>query len=113
EATAYHAEWLAERPDDYGPDVRGRLEWGKLIPAVDYLKAQQARRWLVDTVNRDLMSKVDVLVTPATPITAPRADTATVPFLGQPTDIRSVITRALRPFNLTGAPVVVLPCGAD
>src|SRR5581483_8386839 len=48
EATAYHERWLRTRPADYDPAVRARLEVGATLLATDYLKAQRARRLLVE-----------------------------------------------------------------
>src|SRR5919204_1112030 len=42
EAAAVHLPWLRQRPGDYGPDVRARLEAGALVPAVDYIDAPRA-----------------------------------------------------------------------
>ncbi len=41
EALAYHQKWMAERPDDYGDDVRYRLELGSTYLAVHYVQAQR------------------------------------------------------------------------
>ena len=43
EALAVHQSWLKERPDDYGDDVRYRLELGSTYLAVHYVQAQRLR----------------------------------------------------------------------
>src|SRR5262249_29726918 len=35
EAATYHEKWLRTRADDYAPDVRFSLEWGKLFMGID------------------------------------------------------------------------------
>ena len=41
EAFAYHEKWLKQRPQDYGKDVRLRLEQGSTTTAAIYINAQQ------------------------------------------------------------------------
>ena len=43
EAATWHAEWLRERPADYGADVLLRIRGGLLVRATEYLLAQQMR----------------------------------------------------------------------
>ena len=42
EASAQHIRWMRERPGDYSPAVRARLESGYAIPATSYLEVLQA-----------------------------------------------------------------------
>jgi aspartyl-tRNA(Asn)/glutamyl-tRNA(Gln) amidotransferase subunit A len=105
EASAYHARWMRERPDDYG-DVRGALELGYFISAVDYL---DARRWQ-SLVRQDFaaaLAVADVLVTPSMPRTAVK--------IGEPTsrEPRLAWNRMMTPLNLAGLPAISVPCGFD
>jgi aspartyl-tRNA(Asn)/glutamyl-tRNA(Gln) amidotransferase subunit A len=105
EAAAYHERWLNERPEDYGDDVRQRLLLGRLYPATTYINAQRLRRTVVESFLRALAG-VDLLLAPATPITAP-------PIAGFTTDVRASLTRFTTPINLAGLPSLALPCGFD
>ncbi|MGD9895234.1 MAG: amidase [Dehalococcoidia bacterium] len=105
EASAYHQRWLRERPEDYGEDVRQRLLTGELYPATAYINAQRVRTVLRESFLRTL-SDVDLLLAPATPITAP-------PIAGFSTDVRANLTRFTTPINLVGLPALSLPCGFD
>jgi aspartyl-tRNA(Asn)/glutamyl-tRNA(Gln) amidotransferase subunit A len=105
EAAAYHQRWLRERPSDYGEDVRQRLLTGELYPATAYINAQRVRTVMRDSFLRTL-SDVDLLLAPATPITAP-------PIAGFSTDVRANLTRFTTPINLVGLPSLSLPCGFD
>ncbi|HEY8492029.1 MAG TPA: amidase [Dehalococcoidia bacterium] len=101
EASAYHERDLRERPEDYGPDVRARLELGELYRATDYLRAQRARTVFVQEVLA-LLDRFDVLVAPATPVPAP-------PIEGG--DPAARLVQYTSPFNLAGLPAVSVPCG--
>jgi len=75
EATLYHeqAGWYPERAEDYGEDVRERLEMGTKVSAVRYLRAREFREKFKRTFHEALAGKqIDALVTPTTPIPAPR-----------------------------------------
>jgi aspartyl-tRNA(Asn)/glutamyl-tRNA(Gln) amidotransferase subunit A len=105
EAAAYHQRWLRERPDDYGEDVRQRLLMGELYPATAYINAQRTRTLLRESFLRTL-TDVDLLLAPATPITAP-------PIADFSTDVRASLTRFTTPINLVGLPALSVPCGFD
>jgi aspartyl-tRNA(Asn)/glutamyl-tRNA(Gln) amidotransferase subunit A len=104
EALAYHRRWLAERPEDYGEEVRRRLEMGLLFPAVSYVQAQRLRSLIVEEWRERVFDRVDLLAVPTTPIPAPRLEDA---------DLQATLTlvRFTNPFNLAGVPAISVPCG--
>jgi aspartyl-tRNA(Asn)/glutamyl-tRNA(Gln) amidotransferase subunit A len=104
ESGTVHQRWLAERPDDYGQDVRTRLELGALLPAVHYLKAQQARSAIMAAFE-PIWSAYEVLLTPTTPVVAPPIADALKP------EVRSQLVANTRLFNLLGTPACSIPCG--
>ncbi len=113
EASHYHESqgYFPARAAEYGEDVRGHLEWGHKLLAVDYLRAVEAQR----DVEQDFASafeKVDAIVAPTSPITAPLIGESQVHVAGQrETPVRAELLRMTRPFNLTGHPAVSIPCG--
>ena len=107
EASSIHAQWWDEQRDRYSAPVRERLELGRLVPATDYLRAQQARRVLVDAFT-DLMEDEGLvaLVCPTTLDTAPLRD-------GDQAAQRHSLLAAVRPLSQTGGPVISVPAGTD
>jgi aspartyl-tRNA(Asn)/glutamyl-tRNA(Gln) amidotransferase subunit A len=110
ESMAYHEPWLRTRAAEYGPDVRTRLLTGQFVLATHYLKAQRARRLITAEVDAAL-GRVDALLLPTTPLAAPRVTEQRVAVQGATEDVRAWLTRCTRPFNLTGHPVLSVPCG--
>ncbi len=86
------------RAADYGPRVRAGMEMGMIIPTATYLKAQRMRRQFRADMN-EMASKVDVVMTPATPAPAPR-------------DLNTTGDAAFQvPWTAAGLPTVVVPTG--
>lgn len=104
ESGAIHQRWLSERPDEYGADVRNRLELGALLPAVHYVKAQQARSAIMAAFE-PVWDAYDVLLMPTTPVAAPPIADASK------AEVRSQLVANTRLFNLLGTPACSVPCG--
>ena len=100
-------------PEDrslYGADVRALLDQGRLVPATDYINAQRLRRQMRREFNQ-VWKEVDCLITPATPMPAPRVGDTTVRLGGREEDVRLAATRLVRGMNALGYPALSLPCG--
>ena len=111
EAATWHAPFLANRSADYTSAVRARIESGRLVTAVEYLKARAARAVLRAAVDA-LLADCDVLVLPTVPIVAPLtgASEATIDNdAGERLPIRAAMLRQTQLFNLTGHPAISLP----
>jgi len=79
-----HRERLARRGGDIDPIVRGRIEKGRDISAVDYIWALRERARLIGAMDAWL-ADLDVLAMPTTATVAPRFD--------EVADAKSFITR--------------------
>lgn len=71
EAAHIHRDWFESRAADFDPVVRGRIERGRSIPAMDYVYAQQRRFALIRAMDVHL-ADLDALVLPTTALTAPK-----------------------------------------
>jgi aspartyl-tRNA(Asn)/glutamyl-tRNA(Gln) amidotransferase subunit A len=97
-------------PTQFGADVWSLIEQGWHVSAGEYVNAQRLRS-LYRTQFDEVWSSVDLLVTPATPITAPPVDHDEVSIDGYMEDARLAATRLARAVNLLGEPALSLPCG--
>ncbi len=112
EASSLHRQKLKANRADLGADVLALLDQGQFILATDYLDAQRRRRQLIQSLDR-LFDQVRVIVTPTTPITAPKIGQTTVEIAGRHEDVRLASTRLVRALNLAGVPALSVPCGFD
>lgn len=112
EAREYHESqgYFPARAEDYGGDVRKRLEMGGAVRAVDYLKAQQVRERVREDF-RAAFEQVDAVIAPTTPIAAPHLGEQTARIGSKTESVRGALVRMNRPANFTGFPVISIPCG--
>jgi aspartyl-tRNA(Asn)/glutamyl-tRNA(Gln) amidotransferase subunit A len=112
EATRFHRRqgWYPAHADDYGEDVRARLELGEKVSAVEYFEALDARRRLQEELDR-LLTGVDALLAPTVPVAAPLIGTEELEWAEEREPVRAALLRLNRPANMTGNPAVSIPCG--
>jgi aspartyl-tRNA(Asn)/glutamyl-tRNA(Gln) amidotransferase subunit A len=113
EASAYHESqgYFPARAAEYGDDVRGHLEFGHRLLAVDYLRGVAARAEVIADFEA-AFAKVDAIVAPTSPIPAPPVGETQVRVSGErETAARAELLRLTRPGNITGMPAISIPCG--
>jgi aspartyl-tRNA(Asn)/glutamyl-tRNA(Gln) amidotransferase subunit A len=110
EAATYHEKWLRTRPDDYQPDVRFSLEWGKLFMGIDYVQAQRVRE-LIRQDFAEALQHVEVIVAPTVPVAAPKVGEDPVTIGQNKEGLVAATIRFNRPANHTGLPAISVPCG--
>ena len=113
EASAYHESqgYFPARAAEYGDDVRGHLEYGHKVLAVDYLRGLAAQKEIVADFEA-AFEKIDVILAPTSPISAPPVGEKQVRIEGErETATRAELLRFTRPSNLSGMPTLSIPCG--
>jgi aspartyl-tRNA(Asn)/glutamyl-tRNA(Gln) amidotransferase subunit A len=110
EAASIHQRTLDERYGDYGEDQRVLIDQGRFIPAADYLNAQRWRRGFCAAFNR-ILEEVDAIAAPAVPVPPAPIGETSMEFAGETHDVRLLTTRNVRALNLTGLPMLSIPCG--
>jgi len=109
ESYAFHAETVARTPELYQPETLRRIRTGEKISQEDYARKRSELEQERQKV-RSIFESVDVIVTPTTPIPAPKiAELKENPDLLRPREL--VLLRNTRPFNVWGVPTISIPCG--
>ncbi len=116
EAHDVHHRVLAtypERAEEYGPDVRSRLEQASRVSLSDYLAAREAAGQ-GRTVLLQALARAHVLVGlvgPTAPSLVATPDVVTV--AGQDLPLRQAVMPSTVPQNLAGLPSITVPAGLD
>jgi aspartyl-tRNA(Asn)/glutamyl-tRNA(Gln) amidotransferase subunit A len=108
EGAALHLERLRAHAHDYDPAVRDRLIAGAMIPAALVVRAQKFRRWYRAQVL-PLLDRVDAILAPATPCTAPAIGQQTFVLDGVEMPVRPNLGLYTQPISFIGLPVVAVP----
>jgi aspartyl-tRNA(Asn)/glutamyl-tRNA(Gln) amidotransferase subunit A len=110
EASAYHERWFKTKANLYTPEVSGYIKLGNLMVAAHYIKAQRIRSLICKDFDLAL-KKVDALITPTLPITAPKVGENVVTVGTAKAPINDVCGRNMYPLSMSGLPAISLPCG--
>jgi aspartyl-tRNA(Asn)/glutamyl-tRNA(Gln) amidotransferase subunit A len=112
EATYFHqlSGYFPGRAEEYGQDVRERLEKGAKVLATDYVKAFAIRQLLRGDFENAFES-ADAILAPTVPVGAPRRGERTVEIDSHLESVRDALIRLNRPQNVTGLPAITVPCG--
>ena len=109
-----HEPYITSNREDYGPDTLYRTLAGQFVLGRDYSKAMKVQRIIKEERSR-VLQDVDFLVTPTTPMPAPRIDATTIEVDGKAQKVRGPgsghVSRNTSPENATGFPAITIPCG--
>ena len=109
DASAAHAAYLRTRPDDYGPQVRARVEVGHFVSAVDHLTALRARGTYLERTLDHTFKDIDIAILPI--LADPLPTIAELDVGGGP-KVQAAMGRVVkytRPINYLGLPTLTLP----
>ena len=101
--------YLRTRPDDYGPQVRARVEVGHFVSAVDHLTALRARGTYVQRTLDQTFKDIDIAILPI--LADPLPTIAELDVGGGP-KVQAAMGRVVkytRPVNYLGLPTLTLP----
>ncbi len=110
EALSAHAPHLDRAPEAYSDDFRAGLALGQFILAEHYIRAKR----IMTLYRRDteaIFDQVDALLTPATPLIAPKLGSVTSKIGGIEEPVGNAMMRFSTFFNMTGHPAITLPSG--
>jgi aspartyl-tRNA(Asn)/glutamyl-tRNA(Gln) amidotransferase subunit A len=110
EAAAVHRSVIQTRAAELSPAIRARLESAIIVPAVDYIDTQRARRKFIEQMD-DAMSDLDVLITPSVPIQTPTIAECTPPPGSADAPGGGALTQFTGVFDTTGQPSLSMNCG--
>jgi aspartyl-tRNA(Asn)/glutamyl-tRNA(Gln) amidotransferase subunit A len=109
ESYSYHRATVASTPELYQPETLRRIKSGERVTEPQYQTAlrelQESRAEIADNFR-----EMDVLLTPTTPVPAPRiSDLISNQALLRPAEL--LLLRNTRPVNVWGMPAISVPCG--
>ena len=103
--------WKAHK-NDFSLEVKTSLILARSFTARDYVQAQRVRTRTIENFDRAL-KKVNVVVTPATGITAPKIPLDALPDGDSDLTTLTEIMRFAVAANFTGLPAISFPAGYD
>lgn len=110
EAGANYYNSLKTDLNKHAQDVRAFLLTGSIVTGTQYIRAQKARRTLVNGLKEGF-KEVDVLLGPTIPITTPKFDEEN--WENQAIDVVEKVLPFTVPANLAGIPAFSVPMGLD
>lgn len=111
EAGSMHWPWLHGRADEYGTQVRRRLERGLLYPATRYVDALRLRPILLRRFLNECLPGAQALLLPVLPYAVPRIEET---ISGNDAEIEAKfggLSYWTRGINYLGLPALALPAG--
>jgi aspartyl-tRNA(Asn)/glutamyl-tRNA(Gln) amidotransferase subunit A len=113
EAAALHLDWLRDRPQDYGEQVRNRLVHGLSMPATSYVRARRLRSHDLRAMVEGPLAACDMLLTPLLRNVVPLArdvEANAGPEMDRVIGGLSALTRTI---SYLGLPALTTPMGFD
>ncbi|MEO1658918.1 MAG: AtzE family amidohydrolase [Pseudomonadota bacterium] len=103
-----HLEALQDDPQSFDDGTRDRLLAGALLPDGTEAAALASAEPFTDQLT-EVFETYDILLTAATPVSAPRIDEETITINGQAVNARAHLGMMTQPFGISGVPSISLP----
>lgn len=111
EAATIHRSWLTHCREDYGPQVRNRLDSGLCYPATRYIEALSLRAVFLRKFLNDTLQDADLLHLPAVPYTAPTFEEAMTDDVAEGFRLNALLVPFMGAANYLGVPAISAPAG--
>lgn len=108
---SHNAENDFYQRNDLEPATRIQLQVGKTVTAVELLSCNRMRGWAIEYIKNLFAEQMDVFITPACPIVAPRIPTGALAHGESNLPLFSTVMRYIFLVNLAGFPGIALPVG--
>jgi len=111
EGAVLHQAWMRDRPEDYGAQVKARLEPGLAIPGTEYVTSQQVRPRITQRFVDRVFAEADVFHAPTINIPVPSIAESDVKASPDFPAVNAGMTHCTRPINYLGLPSLAVPAG--
>ncbi len=111
EGAVLHQAWMRDRPQDYGAQVKARLEPGLMIAGTEYVTSQQIRPQITQRFVDAVFAEADVFHAPTINMPVPSIAETDVKASPNFPAIIAGMTHCTRPINYLGLPSLAVPAG--
>ncbi len=111
EGAVLHQAWMRDRPEDYGAQVKARLEPGLAIAGTEYVTSQQIRPQITQRFVDTVFAEADVFHAPTINIPVPSIVDSDVKASPNFPAVIAGMTHCTRPINYLGLPSLAVPAG--
>lgn len=111
EGSVLHQAWMRDRPQDYGAQVKARLEPGLMITGTEYVTSQQIRPQITQRFVDTVFADADVFHAPTVNVPIPSIAETDVKASPNFPAIIAGMTHCTRPINYLGLPSLAVPAG--
>ncbi len=111
EASVLHQAWMRDRPQDYGAQVKARLEPGLAISGTEYVTSQQIRPKITRRFVDAVFAEADIFHAPTINFPVPSIEETDVKASPNFPAVVAGMVHCTRPINYLGLPSLAVPAG--
>ncbi|HIL10222.1 MAG TPA: hypothetical protein EYG11_16100, partial [Candidatus Latescibacteria bacterium] len=106
-----HQAWMRDRPQDYGAQVKARLEPGLAISGTEYVTSQQIRPKITRRFVDAVFAEADIFHAPTINLPVPSIEETDVKASPNFPAVVAGMVHCTRPINYLGLPSLAVPAG--